>query len=121
MKPATAAARIRILRAAILALVSALFAHAYGAFTFNRYGFVGGLRESALPLPCHFFLRYAALGYLLPAAALVLGLWVLKRKGADSSLLELVLSSSYVCGALWAAACVLAWFLPGYVPDAVIR
>jgi hypothetical protein len=120
MTPAAFAARIRVVRAALLSLAAALFAHAYGAFLFNRYAVGGGLSESALPMPCHFFLRYAALGYALPAATLAIGLWLLRRKGADSPSLEVLLSASYVGSALWTAACVLAWFLPGYIPQVKI-
>jgi hypothetical protein len=121
MTPATLVAGIRVVRAALLSLLAAIFAQAYGAFLFNRYAMGASLSEGALPMPCHFFLRYAALGYVLPAATLAIGLWLLRRKGADSPSLEVLLSASYVGSALWAAACVLAWFLPGYIPHVEIR
>ena len=121
MNPATASGSIRVLRATLLALVAALFAQGYSAALSNQYVFAAGIGQGALPTPCHFFLRYALLGYAIPAATLALGFLALRRKGAGSPALELVLSASYVSAALWAAACVLAWFLPGYVPQVEIR
>mgnify|MGYP001765765888 CR=1 FL=1 len=121
MKPATLAGLVRVARAALLSLVAALFAHAYSEFLFNRYSTGANLSEGALPVPCVFFLRYAALGYVVPLLAVALGFWALRRRGADSALLELVVSACYVAAALWSAACVLAWFLPGYIPHVEIR
>jgi uncharacterized BrkB/YihY/UPF0761 family membrane protein len=107
---------IRLCAAVIALLISCLFVSAY-----NQASLLSYERGRSLPEVTGVVVDYAGWAYCLPVVVLLLGLWLLFRKGDRDVAFECLVSFGWLAAFFWALAAILAWQVTHMKLSGVLR
>jgi hypothetical protein len=98
---------VRLLAGVAVSVASCFFVTAYSRLSLFRYGHEQP--DGHLIRATEFLLQWAWVGYAVPAVALLLGIWALRRNAASPVLFEVIIAGTWFLALVWFGQCLLFW------------
>jgi hypothetical protein len=107
MPVSTKANLVRLLGAVSVSVAACFFVSLYSRMAHFRFlsDHPGGNFSNA----AEFLTQRGWVGYMLPAVALLVGCWALRRAGQSSVWIEVVIAGTWILSLVWFGYCLLMW------------
>ena len=98
---------VRLLAAVAVSVASCFFVTVYSRLSLFR--FRHEQPDGHLIRATEFLLQWAWVGYVVPAVALLVGTWALRRNAASPVLFESIIAGTWFLALVWFGHCLLFW------------
>ena len=103
----TKANLVRLLGAVAVSVAACFFVTVYSSMAHFR--FLNDHPGGSFSKVTEFLTQRGWVGYMLPALALLVGCWALRRAGHSSVWIEVVIAGTWLLSLVWFGYCLLMW------------
>jgi len=98
---------VRLCAAVAVSVAGCFFVVAYSRLAHFRFQYEHP--EGSFCRATEFLAQRGWVGYAVPAFALVLGVWALRRAGGSPVFIEVVIAATWFLSLVWFGSCLLLW------------
>lgn len=98
---------VRLIAAIAVSVAGCFFVSVYSRLAHFRFRYEHP--EGSFSRATEFLAQTGWIGYAVPAFALFLGVWALRRPGGSPVFIEAVISATWLFSLIWFGSCLLLW------------